>query len=196
MPTGYTADVADGTTTDLKTFAMKLARGMGALLPMRDDPLDAPVPEKFEPSTYNKDKLIEVKAERLRVIALEGSELEAEYDAAWNEASKRKSDALDTHIAQSVRYRAMIKQVEGWLGAPEGIKEFGLEQLRRGLEFDCREPFKYYGETLPGNAYEWKDQKLAQLKKDIEYHAKAYAEECERTASRNVWLEQLQESLT
>lgn len=57
MPTGYTAGVKDGTVTDFKAFVMQCARAFGALIDMRDDPSDVPIPKSFAPSSYGKNIL-------------------------------------------------------------------------------------------------------------------------------------------
>jgi hypothetical protein len=49
MPTGYTAPIADGMT--FEQFALGCARAFGALVTMRDEPSDAPIPERLEPDT-------------------------------------------------------------------------------------------------------------------------------------------------
>lgn len=195
MPTGYTADVADGTITDLKSFVMRLARGMGALVTMRDDAWDAPVPEKFEPGTYNAKKLIESRAERDRLQAMTNAECDAaaQAEAAAHDASEAEAKA--SHKERRAHYQAMIGKVEAWEGAPEGIKEFGMQQLREGMQFDCREPFKYWSERPSEDGAAWKAKRLAEVARDMMYHAKGQAEEEDRTAGRNAWLSQLRASL-
>jgi len=195
MPTGYTADVADGTVTDLTPFVMRLARGMGALVMMRDDPWDATVPEKFEPSTYNAEMLAKARTERdgLRAMTPAECDAAAQAEAAEHDASKTKARA--DHEKRRSRYQSMIDKVEAWDGAPEGIKEFGLQQLQEGMEFDCREPFNYWSERPSENGAEWKAAKLEKVERDIMYHAKAQAEEEARTEGRNAWLAQLRKSL-
>jgi len=59
MPTGYTYPVVEGKITEFSDFALSCARAFGALITMRDDPHDTPIPETFEPSDYNAKKLAE-----------------------------------------------------------------------------------------------------------------------------------------
>ena len=49
MPTGYTAPVQDGKIVTLKDFAWCCARGMGALVTMREAPSDAEIPRAVLP---------------------------------------------------------------------------------------------------------------------------------------------------
>jgi len=59
MPTGYTAGVQDGKITEFSDFALNCARAFGALITMRDDPQDTPIPEKFEARTSYYDERLE-----------------------------------------------------------------------------------------------------------------------------------------
>ncbi len=60
MPTGYTADIAKGIT--FQQYAWSCARAFGALVMMRDEPSDAPIPEAFTPSDYHVKALAEARA--------------------------------------------------------------------------------------------------------------------------------------
>lgn len=195
MPTGYTADVADGTVTDLRTFAMCLARGMGACVMMRDDPMIAPIPERFEPSDYNAKKLAEAKAERDRLYAMTADEAEiaakAEYDEAVAYNNERRTDIE----VRRKRYLNMIEAVEKWQGAPEGIKRFALEQLNSGMDFDCPRNWQPYRDETILSGEEWRTAALEKVAKDIEYHAAEDAKERERAEGRNAWIAQLRRSL-
>lgn len=195
MPTGYTAAVADGTITDLAPFVLQLARGMGALIMMRDEPWDAPIPERFEPSSYNADRLAEAKAERERLYALTDAEADAAARAQYDADCAARDKYIADKKAQRERYDAMIVKVAAWDGAPEGIKEFGLEQLTSGRDFDCREPFTYWKEVTLLTGQEWRSNALAEVAKTIDYHAREDAAERERTEGRNAWIAQLRKSL-
>lgn len=195
MPTGYTADVQSGKITELEPFVMQLARGMGALVTMRDDPSDATIPERFEPSPYYAERLAasQAKVEKLRLMSDEDSQAEA--DAEFASRSEAEAAARARHDEQRQRYLNMIAKVEAWQGAPEGIKEFALQQLRESLQFDCREPFKYWLPVEQQTGAEWRQQALAEALRSLEYDRKANADEISRTEGRNAWLAQLRQSL-
>lgn len=195
MPTGYTAAVVDGTITDLAPFALQLARGMGACIMMCEDPWDKPIPERFEPGMYNAERLAEAMAERDRLLALTPAERQTAADEAFNAAAEAKAKYFAEKAEQRERYRAMIAKVEAWEGAPEGIKEFALQQLRDGMEFDCREPTQYWDEPAQMTGAEWLADQLEKNQRDIAYHTKADNEERARTDGRNAWLAQLRASL-
>lgn len=195
MPTGYTACVSDGTVTDLKTFAMRLARGMGACVSMRDEPHDAPLPERFEPSPYHGDRVRELIAQIGTLNALTPEQADAEARKAMVEFEADREADKQKWEERRARYQAMIAKVEAWEGAPEGIKEFGLDQLRESLKLDCGPVFRFWGQPPPECGKAWRAARLAELNNDLAYHAKANAEEAERVASRNAWLAQLRASL-
>lgn len=195
MPTGYTADVLDGSITELAPFVMQLARGMGALITMRDMPSNAPIPERFEPSQYNADRLREAKSRREELYAMDKAAAQAAADAEHSEWTDARAEYFASKAQGRARYQAMIKLVEAWEGAPEGIKEFGLEQLRYGMDFDCPASPTFYRDEPPLDGQAWVGMKLAQVARDIEYHAAEHAKECERTEGRNAWLAQLRKSL-
>lgn len=195
MPTGYTADVADGTVTDLRTYALQCARGMSALIMMRDQPSDAPIPERFEPSTYNAERLEEAKAERDRLFNLSDAEAEAEAAREFAAKAEAKRKYLADKAERRRRYEAMIAAVSPWQRAPEGLKEFMLEQLHRGMEFDCPPGDGYWDEPVRQAGGEWKAEKLAQVNREIMRHAEEDAKERARTDGRNAWVTQLRNAL-
>ena len=195
MPTEYTAAVADGTITELAPFALQLARGMGALVTMRDEPWDAPIPDRFEPSGHNAKRLAEARAERDRLTMLTEAEAQAEADRDRAEWETNRANAEADHHARRARYDAMIAATKAWRGAPEGIRDFGLEQLRSGRDWDCREPFEYWVAQPAREGWRWREDRLTNADANIAYHTKADAEERARVEARNAWLAQLRRSL-
>lgn len=195
MPTGYTAAVADGKITDLKDFALQCARGMGALIMMRDEPRDAPIPERFEPSEYNAKKLEETRTERQRLYDMSDADAEAAAQAEYREKVAAKERWLTERTEQRNRYNAMIAKVVQWQRAPEGLKEFMLEQLHRGREFDCPDRDTYWDEPKLLTGAEWRAAKIERVQKDIAYHAEEDAKERTRTEGRNAWIAQLRAAL-
>lgn len=195
MPTGYTADVANGKVTELEPFILQCARGMGALITMRDDPWDAPIPERLAPSDYHSKKLSELRAERDRLRAISPSESQALADAALAKFENDRLNAEQEHTERRNRYSAMIAKVIAWDGAPEGIKEFALDQLRQSREFDCSEPFEFYRSAPERDGKIWIAGELLRIEREIEYHAAEDGKERARTDARNAWLAQLRSSL-
>lgn len=195
MPTGYTAAVADGSISDLRPFAMLCARGMGALVTMRDMPFDAEIPDQFEPNNYHAKKISELTAERHRLHAMTMAEADEAAAAEYRADVEAKEGYLKGRSEQRDRYNAMIKLVEGWESSPEGLKQFMLDQLYSSRKFDCPEGDTYWRAIEQRDGEEWRHLKLEKVNKDIEYHTVEDAKERARTDSRNAWLRQLRASL-
>ena len=195
MPTGYTAHVANGDITSLEAFALRCARGMGATIMMRDEPFDAPIPERFEPSDFHVLRLASAKVAMADLLALNDAQ-KAEKAADWNREhhAYRKKRVSDKEEIRA-RYEAMIAKVEAWENSPEGIKEFMLEQLRTGLDFDCpADPLKYV-EPLR-TVTECYDEAIRKTAWYINYHTSENDNEIKRIKERNAWLVQLRASLS
>lgn len=195
MPSAYTAGIIDGTMTELRDFALLCARALGACVAMRDEPLSAPIPDAFEPSPYHAKKIAELTEKRDALLALTPEQADAEAAKARADYDLRRKDAEQAHNDQRARYQAMIAKVEPWEGAPEGIKEFMLSQLREGMEFDCGRPFRMYEQPPAATGKDWLSDKIAVLNRELAYHLEHDAEESLRTRSRNEWLAQLRASL-
>lgn len=195
MPTGYTADIGDGTVTDFRTFALRCARNFGATIMQRDNPMNEP-PKHRVPSNYSAKALT---VARNRLAELDSFTL----DDAERAAQAEFSAALKSHDQYAVnraetkgRYKAMIAEVEQWTPPTAdhiGMKTFMLSQLTESIEFDCTD----YGSRRPERvgAADWLDAAKAKARKDVARHAEEDAAERERCASSNRWIDSLYASL-
>lgn len=194
MPTGYTHKIKDGQS--FKDFVMGCARAFGALVMMRDEPHDAPIPERFEPSDYHKNKIIETER---RITELENMSIDDALEAAENEHiselrrwQERESERTDLRN----KYNAMMAEVVKWQPpTPEhqGLKDFMIEQIETSRRFDCSGT--YDDKPKPLMPSEWKAKEMEKARRDIDYHTKEHAEEVNRTEGRNNWIKALRESL-
>lgn len=197
MPTGYTADVAEGKVTEFRDFAFQCARAFGALIDMRDDPKDAPIPEKVEAhSSYHETQIAKAKA-RLDVLrAMSPKQVALAAAAAWADArAYHEKEAAQSAVTRE-RYNAMLTKVEAWEPpSPDHVemKNFMRQQLRESIDFDTR-----YTAPPRSESYDpkrWLTTEVERQERSIAYHHKALGEELERTANRNAWLKALRESL-
>ena len=194
MPTGYTADLYEGKEVTFEEFVMKCARAFGALITMRDEPLDAPIPEEFQPSDWHLKELEEARQRLAEIQSWDEEQAEQEAKKAYQEAVRRRNEVIARNIQIRQRYEKMLVQVQAWIPpTPDhrGLKNFMIDQLKKSIEFDCSyvpdEP-----EQLSGAEY--KQQQIAKVQRDIEYHTKEYEEEVKRV-QENEWLRALRESL-
>lgn len=194
MPTGYTANVPDGIT--FEQFVWQCARGMGALVMMREEPTGAPIPERFEQSDYHAKRLQEATKELTRLRNLTYEQMEAECKAEHAKAEARKKERLAENEAQLAAYKAMLNQVMTWVPPTkdhENFKEFMADQLRKSIDFD--DSRKYCQPEPMPTVDEWAAGQIANAKREIAYHTKEHQDEVERTEARNCWLAALRNSL-
>lgn len=194
MPTGHTAAIYEGKDVSFPQFAMECARSFGALIPMRDEPMDAPIRE-FQPSIEYENKKLEGAYLR-QVEALGWTEEEAERAAldSYHEAFKAWQDVEQKNLELSERYNAMMREVEKWIPPTpehERLQSFMLEQLSESKRYDCGS----YPQPKALSGAEFRKLQLSKAQKDIAYYSKAIDDEIARTAERNEWVKALMESL-
>lgn len=196
MPTGYTADLYEGKEVTVSDFIMGCARAFGALVLMRDDPKDAPIPDQFEPDPHyaaaaNKER------QRLRELEQMSDEEcaaanEAEFTASLERWKKRRQEAQ----ARRERYNRMLAEVEGWTPPTAdhvGLKEFMIQQLESSIQFDCSESFDPVPVRIDPEA--WRSKSIAATASALERQMRNDDEERQRAAERSQWVKALRESL-
>jgi hypothetical protein len=197
MPTGYTAGVADGTISDFQTFALRCARAFGATILMRDDPMDAPIPDEFQPSSFYADALSAAKEKLANLKSLTSAEAEASRDAAHRESLASWERRVAERTETRNRYQEMLAQVVQWeppTAEHLELKTFMVKQLRESIDFDCSDSYDERPNVTP--VTEWLVQQTDRAARDVERYAAEHAKELERTASRNAWVKALRESLS
>ena len=194
MPSGYTSRVADGTITSLDKFALLCARGFGALVTMRDEPLDASIPETLQPNTDHHDKQIVKAVETLQAVpAMSDAACDAAAKAEYDEEMVQHNTDLAERRAIKERYAAMLDKVTAWQPQAEiaELRRYMIQQLQKSIEYDCREP----DHPVLKTGAEWRSKKIERAQWNLEYHTRQRSEEIERTNERNTWLSSLRESL-
>jgi hypothetical protein len=200
MPTGYTAPIADGIT--FEQFAFGCARAFGALVTMRDDPSDAPIPEHFAPSDHHQKRLEETHAEMDQIKAMTGAQLTECAMADHRAELNRYHEYIAKENALRGKYEAMLEKVNAWVpptSEHSALKDFMAEQIKQSIQFDCSPTSTYWQEQIAALAEqtpdEWKAKRLGKLYRDLEYHETEHRKEVERAASRTAWVKALRESL-
>lgn len=196
MPTGYTAAVQSGDITDLRTFALRCARAFGACVTMRDAPHDTPVPSRFEPRTQHYDDLIEECLGKMRQLqAMSADEIDVAAAAAYEDRLNKWTASRDKRAADRGRYEAMLSKVEAWHPPADVVplKNFMREQLLQSLQFDCGDWLSEPPQQQSGPR--WLTACIVELERSIAVATMHRAEEIERVAERNLWLDALRCSL-
>lgn len=194
MPSGYTAKILEGCT--FEQFAWSVARGFGALIMMRDDPADAPIPERFEPSDYHLKKIEEAKAAVRLLVDSSPDELFVRYKKYRKDVELRNIEREERDESTKVKYLDMLAKVQAWQPpSPDhaGMKEFMIKQIEESLHFDFLGP-EYREKLMMFD--EWKAEQENKAECDLQYHVREHTSEVERVEGRNRWLKQLRESLS
>jgi hypothetical protein len=195
MPTGYTADVQSGKITEFKDFVLQCARAFGALITMRDDPMDKPIPDEFKPDSYIKTRLDETKDALAGLDAMTEDEIVQASKQHNADELQRFKERMQEKTDQRRRYEAMLSKVVEWTpptGDHAELRTFMISQLQESIKFDC----SYEPETPnPMTPTEWLNHKRTDLQRDVEYYTKSHEEEIERAAKRTEWVKALKKSL-
>lgn len=197
MPTGYTAAIKDGIS--FKEYAMSCARAFGALVMMRDEPANAPIPDEFKPTDYHIKALEKAQSELKRIQSLTDDDCQREMEKERKEKIEHAEKGISETNVLRQKYNTMLLQAKAYIPpAPdhEGFKKFMVEQIEQSIDFDCSTDY-YRNEVkkFPKDIGAWRGQKIDKAMWDINYHTKENTEEIHRTNSRNLWIKQLRESL-
>lgn len=200
MPTAYTQPIYDGQEISFDQFALRCARAFGALVMLRDEPLDEPLPSSLEPAPFYSEKLKEIESELQALNQMTEDEASKKAKKEYRKAQKRHKENIARATAMKAQYEDMIEKVKSWQAPSpdhQGLKDYMLQQLTDSLKSDCGTTFfqrKLNEPLLTGS--QWLGQRYETLNKDLAYYRNSYAEEVERVAGRNLWLSQLRESLS
>lgn len=194
MPTGYTAPIEDDPSYTFEQFVWRCARAFGALILMRDDDMDARVPQAFEPSNWNAEQLAKAQA---KLAELEGATLEQAAvlaRAEFESALKYYNETRERNAAKAAAYAAMRAKVEAWEAPSEEhteLKKFMLNQIDESVRFGCYEP----DEPICKEASAWLVDALDAARDAVAYHTEEHGKELKRTQERNRWTRLLRESV-
>ena len=195
MPTGYTYPVAEGKVSTLREYALQCSRNFGALIHLRDEPHDVPIPKKIDSSSYYyAEKVAEARRVLAEVPGLGAIELDRraleEFEQELEARIKYRTDAEN----ENRRMKEMLARVERWK-VPEDLltlKQFMIDQLKLSID-DARGSYAPGPVRLTGE--QWREQALKDASRDLERCSMELIRENERNATANRWLKQLWDSL-
>ena len=195
MPTGYTADISKG--INFKTFALNCARAFGALITLRDEASDTPIPDVIEPSDFNLRKLNEAKARLAKLKSMTLTEADRKSAKDWDEKEQHRLEQLEENKVLENKYKFMLASAKAWIPpTPDhvGMKEFMIEQIESSIKFDCTSDY-YSTPTKRLSADEWLAAATLKVERDVEYHEKNHADELKRAGDKTKWIQELKKSL-
>lgn len=194
MPTGYTADIAKGIT--FKEYALNCARAFSALILMRDEPSDAPIPERFEPSNWNANELQNVSERLVQLRLMSPAEFDTAAETAYTEAVEEQNRRIKECNELRAKYEAMLAQVVAWQAPTREhveYKAFMENQIRESIDFDCR---LYSENPTRMTGSQWLAKEIERAEWKIAYHTSENEKEIARTSSRNAWIKALRDALS
>lgn len=195
MPTGYTATLMEKGQT-FEAFVMTCARAFGALIEMRDSPLDAPIPKKIGPSRHYVDALATAKKE---VARLEGFSKVRQLDFGAKKRTehiKQVKSWIAKDILENKRIDGMVAKVNRWSPPRDHgeLRDFMLEQLRISRNvggYNVLELAKAKDRT----AMDYYMAALEDSRHSVTYYEEQLQKEIARSTERTEWVNQLRDSL-
>lgn len=194
MPTEYTAAIAEGCT--FNEYAMLCARAFGATVTMRDEPMDAEIPDSFTPSTYHAERLAELRERLSKLRSMSDKEAETEAKREYDAAVSARLDSIQSAANLRRKYEAILAEVNAYTPpSPDHVefKNFMRSQIEESIKWDCA----VYGDVPElESGPVWRARSIKRVLDDIEYHEREHAEEIRRCEDRSRWVRQLRKSLT
>lgn len=191
MPSGYTAELYEG-EQDFKDFVLTTARGMGALIHMRDSSFDAEITMP-EVSSYHRERLQESQDALAAFESYSFDDWKDSRDAEYEESLARWEEVEESKQARLARYEDMLDKVWEWKAPTKehgSFKSFMISQLEESKKFDCsnfprpeRQPVEDY-----------RAMKMAKAHRDVAYHSEQLSDEIARVNERRKWIQQLLDS--
>ena len=197
MPTGYTDIIGSGAT--FEEFARHCAKGMGALIHMRDDPPGATIRERNAGDYHTKAlKKARRKLKKLEETYSYTADLMSE--AEYYKELRRYEEGIREKQELELKYCDMLSRVEKWNPPTpdhEGFKQFMADQINKSIEFDCGTKYEVEAmrdlKLLTGK--EWLEAKKADVLHDIKYHKEGREKEINLAKEANNWIRELKKSL-
>lgn len=194
MPTGYTSEIAHG--VDFNTFVLHCARAFGATITMRDDPMDATIPDEFKPSDYHAKEAERALIRLGELTTLSVDEAQAEAQREYKDALRVVSRLNSESVALQRKYEDMLEQVHAWTPPTpehEELKKFMIQQITESIKFDCS---YHHEDPVLLSGVDWLQVQKDKCRRDVAYHQEEHAKEVERCKGRTEWVRALKNSLT
>lgn len=197
MPTGYTSLILEKPETTFEQFAMRCAKAFGACIEMRDDPIDAEIPE-FKPSQCVMDSLDSAKKKLEQAMGYQDYQWRDMHEEEIQDGLRRREESRQKDQNERKLFESMMEQVRAWKPPTDehvGLKEFMLKQLAESLpEMRTDEWYERYS-PIETDLAKFKKFRIEILRDSVNYYEKVLQGERERAESRNLWVKQLRESL-
>lgn len=196
MPTGYTAPIYEGKEITFEQFMLRCARNFGALINMREESLDTPIPDEFQPSDYYKKRIEELQNKLTSFVRPTREDLESKYQSAYDKAKAEYDEREVRRKAMRNRYADILEKVKNWQPPTDehkNLKEFAISQLEGSMDYDC-----HYHEFTFTDKESWIEREMnddEHIINILNYYKEEYAKEVKACKERTEWVRQLKASL-
>ena len=148
MPTRYTYYINDGEITSGKEFLKLCTRAFGIAIDLKDESLDVPTPNHFEPDPYYEKRYKESLASREKAynMTLEEAKEYMIYKFKNNKISAKR--CFKEYKDEDEKYLKVREEVEKWIPPTpkhENLKKFCLNQIDMSLNTFL---YKWYKEEI------------------------------------------------
>lgn len=195
VTTSYVSIVDNKAECTLRDYLLRCARGMGACVLQRDEPLDSQPRYISSDVEYCEKELAKAEAELERLLSLSKQQRAEEFERHVVLEKNRRAACEQEQNEALARRKRMLALVRAWVPpTPEhgGLKDFAIGQiLECGVDYE--EP--YYKSTLADSENEFLAQQIAEAQKLIA-SCKSYLAKAQKSAAeRKAWIETLYEAL-
>ena len=196
MPTNFTYDLYAGNEMTFPEYAMRCARASGMLAGMRDDPIDAVIPDEFEANSYYIEQLEKARANVARINKWDDAEAGRYAQYIYDRERCRYEEELFNKAVLRERYEAMLEKARAWTPPTpkhQKLKEIMIQQLEESIDFDCSTDH-LTAPVLPTDVA-FKEEALRTARQEVSYYTKCCKEDEERAKERTEWIKALRQSL-
>lgn len=203
MPTGYTAQILDGSVKTFPEFAKLCLRAMMVSVHMRDEPLSKPFKPR-EPSTYYKEQYKKAKQELIILSVTTDDQLTIEEKLRL----EKDIDRYKLNIFKAKKNKAilddMLDQVESWKIPTEeyaNFKKFMIDQLESTIKQDgyalySAKAIEEAKNNLKNiNPKKIRKERQAFIHREIEFFKEKHDKEVENCNYANKFVEVLMQSI-
>lgn len=202
MPTGYTSYIKDGEITSGKEFLKLCTRAFGIAVDLKDESLDVPTPNHFEPHPYYEKAYKDSLVSREKAYSMTLEEVKEDIISKYNDNKGRAAKILEEYKDEDKKCLKVREEVEKWIPPTpehENLKKFCLEQIDMSLntglyewyEKDINKELDTSDDTVRkyiDNLKDYADEKLKRAYKN-------WQEELRRVEEKNLWMKQFLDSL-
>ncbi len=196
MATGYTAIIREKDDVSIRDFTLRCARTFCPFITMRDDPLDAKIPEEFVPSSYDSEAIEKARTQLEMANSMSLEEAEREASRVYDQRMTQHARSMEENEQLRSKYLDMLEQVKKWeVPTPDhqGLRDFMISQLEVSVKYDCST--KYMTKPQKQSGVEYKTSLVEQAERNITYHTEEHNKEVQCTRERTEWVQALRRSL-